>query len=145
MEKTAKEFGFTNHSELLGSFLHTPGGARHLASFGHGRPRRGVALMPVAVAGAASTAVRQALTGPARPARVLAVFPAAVYLEIADAAEPRVIALVTSDAMRPPNAVAIAATASGRPFATVRDDHPASIGGSPARPGGLRLGALRVE
>src|SRR5215469_7306716 len=62
------------------------------------------------VAGAASLAVRQPLTGPRRQARVIAARPAAVFLELPPpAAEPRVVALTAGDTSRLPNAVAVAA------------------------------------
>ncbi len=61
------------------------------------------------VAGAASLAVRQPLTGPRRPARVIAARPAAVCLELAlPAAEPRVLVLTAAGTSRLPNAIAVA-------------------------------------
>jgi len=68
-----------------------------------GRTRR----QTVFAGGAASVALRPAVQAPRRPARVLAVFPAAAYLEVRSGAEPRVIALVTPDAVRPPNAIVV--------------------------------------
>ena len=60
------------------------------------------------VAGAASLAVRQPVTGPRSQARVIAARPAAVYLELPPpAAEPRVLVLTAAGASRPPNAVAV--------------------------------------
>lgn len=74
------------------------------------------------VAGAASLGVRSLVDGPRRAARVIAAFPAAVYLELADRApEPRVLALVAPAAARLPNSVVVSrvagrtAAASGRP------------------------------
>jgi hypothetical protein len=61
------------------------------------------------VAGAASLAVRQPLTGPRRPARVIAARPAAVCLELAlPASEPRVLVLTAAGTSRLPNAIAVA-------------------------------------
>ncbi|MEV7966875.1 DUF2877 domain-containing protein [Sphaerisporangium sp. NPDC088356] len=57
--------------------------------------------------GAASTALRPALESPRRPARVLAVFPLGVYLEIRTDVEPSVVAVVTGEATRLPNAVVL--------------------------------------
>src|SRR5437762_1572624 len=76
-------------------------------------PRRGKApsaatTLRGAIPGAASTALRGVLDRPRRSARVIAAFPSAVYLELRDAVEPRVIALVCSDALRLPNSVLVA-------------------------------------
>jgi Protein of unknown function (DUF2877) len=61
------------------------------------------------VTGVASLAVRQPLTGPRGPARMVAVGPDAVYLELpASVPEPRVLVVVAADASRLPNAVAVA-------------------------------------
>ncbi|GGK72044.1 DUF2877 domain-containing protein [Sphaerisporangium melleum] len=57
--------------------------------------------------GAASTALRPALESPRRPARVLAVFPLGLYLEIRGDVEPFVVAVVTGEATRLPNAVVL--------------------------------------
>ncbi|WP_395105984.1 DUF2877 domain-containing protein [Actinomadura sp. SCN-SB] len=72
-------------------------------------------------AGAASLALRPVLDAPRRPARVIAVFPSAVYLESRTGTEPRVVAVVTSDAVRLPNAVVVVATCRERPFRAVRE------------------------
>jgi hypothetical protein len=67
-----------------------------------------VSPRPLVVAGAASLAVRQPLTGPRRQARVIAARPAAVYLELPpSAAEPRVLALTAAGTSRLPNAVTV--------------------------------------
>ncbi|MFC0863504.1 DUF2877 domain-containing protein [Sphaerimonospora cavernae] len=66
------------------------------------RPRR-----VTRVTGAASAALRSTLESPRRPARVLAAFPLAVYLEVRSEAEPHVIAVVTGEASRLPNAVVL--------------------------------------
>ncbi|MER7614326.1 DUF2877 domain-containing protein [Nonomuraea wenchangensis] len=60
------------------------------------------------VSGAASTAVRPLLEAPRRPARVLAAFPAGVYLEVRTELEPTVIAVITGEAVRLPNSVLLA-------------------------------------
>ncbi|GGO18870.1 hypothetical protein GCM10010116_37980 [Microbispora rosea subsp. aerata] len=62
---------------------------------------------PVYVSGAASVAVRPALESPRRPARVLAAFPLALYLEVRSECEPHVVAVVTGEATRLPNAVVL--------------------------------------
>src|SRR5260370_8371419 len=60
------------------------------------------------MAGTASLGVGSRIDGPRRPARVIAAFPAAVYLELpAPGPEPRVLALVTPTAVRLPNAVVV--------------------------------------
>jgi hypothetical protein len=67
------------------------------------------------VAGAASLAVRQPVTGPRGEARILATGPAAVFLELlAPGAEPRVLVLTAAGVSRPPNAIAIAQAGSER-------------------------------
>ncbi|MCW2889891.1 MAG: hypothetical protein QOE54_1158 [Streptosporangiaceae bacterium] len=84
------------------------------------------------VAGAASLALRPLLDRPRRAARIIAVFPSAVYLEIratsAAPAEPSVLALVSSDAVRLPNAVVVGAVSRDRPFGAVRETDDAWIG-----------------
>lgn len=62
---------------------------------------------------AASHAIRALLTGPARPARVLAAFPRAVYLEVGD----ELLAVVTRDGVHQPNGLVLAADADARPLA----------------------------
>ncbi|MCK2217415.1 DUF2877 domain-containing protein [Actinomadura sp. ATCC 31491] len=69
-----------------------------------GAPRPGRVHVP----GAASAAVRPLLEAPRRPARVLAAFPAGVYLEVRTEPEPTVIAVITGEAVRLPNAVLLA-------------------------------------
>jgi hypothetical protein len=73
------------------------------------------------VVGAASLGVRGLVDGPRQPTRVIAAFPSAVYLELANrATEPKVLALVAPTAARLPNAVVVSrvagrtAAASGR-------------------------------
>ncbi|GIG79696.1 DUF2877 domain-containing protein [Planotetraspora kaengkrachanensis] len=62
---------------------------------------------PAYVTGAASAALRDALESPRRPARVLAAFPLAVYLEVRSETEPHVVTLVTGQGVRLPNAVVV--------------------------------------
>jgi hypothetical protein len=57
--------------------------------------------------GACSTALRPVLDSPRRPARVLAAFPAGLYLEIRTELEPHVIAVLTGQAARLPNAMVL--------------------------------------
>lgn len=94
------------------------------------RPRSHGSLAATAptVAGAASLGVRSALGGPRRHARVIAVFPSAVYLQVDRSAEPAVIALTTSDAVRPPNAVVLAVPTRQEPFRAVREGDEAFVG-----------------
>jgi hypothetical protein len=65
-----------------------------------------------AIPGAASLALATVLSRSRRAGRVAAVFPAAVYLDMGEI----VIAVVTCDAVRLPNAIVIAASAAQRPF-----------------------------
>ncbi|MGW5683679.1 DUF2877 domain-containing protein [Nonomuraea sp. NPDC003754] len=58
--------------------------------------------------GAASAAVRPVLESARMPARVLATVPVGVYLEVRTQLEPSVIAMVTGEATRLPNAVVLA-------------------------------------
>ncbi|MGI5272849.1 DUF2877 domain-containing protein [Nonomuraea sp. CA-218870] len=90
------------------------------------------------VTGAASAAVRPVLESPRRPARVLAAFPAGVYLEIRTELEPSVIAVVTGAATRLPNAVLLAGTL---PRVTMGDE--AFVGDGSVDLGGLSLRARR--
>lgn len=61
----------------------------------------------IEVTGAASIALRPVVEAARRPARVLAVFPLVVYLEVRGDLEPRVLAVITGDATRLPNAVVL--------------------------------------
>lgn len=78
--------------------------------------------------GAASLGVRSLLDGARLPAKVVAVFPAATYLEVHRCAEPRVLALVASDAVRLPNAIVVAAATRQNPFGAIREGDEAIIG-----------------
>jgi Protein of unknown function (DUF2877) len=80
------------------------------------------------IAGAASLGIRESIDLRRRPARVIAAFPSAVYLEVDTVAEPRVVAVVASDAVRLPSAVVIAATTRQVPFETVREGDSAMVG-----------------
>jgi hypothetical protein len=77
---------------------------------------RGVAgPRSVIVTGVASLAVRQPLTGPRSPARMVAAGPASMHLELpATAAEPRVLVLTAADTSRLPNAVTLAPSGADR-------------------------------
>ncbi len=88
--------------------------------------------------GAASTALRQVLESPRRPARVLAAFPSGIYLEIRTELEPHVIAVVTGEAVRLPNAMV---TNDPLPRVTVGDE--ACVGDGSIEIGGLGLRAHR--
>ncbi|NUR88525.1 MAG: hypothetical protein HOY71_30925, partial [Nonomuraea sp.] len=90
------------------------------------------------VTGAASEAVRPVLEAPRRPARVLAAFPAGVYLEVRTDLEPSVIAVITGSATRLPNSVLLA---EDLPHVTVGDD--ASVGDGSVELGRLSLRARR--
>ncbi|MFI6902914.1 DUF2877 domain-containing protein [Nonomuraea sp. NPDC050394] len=90
------------------------------------------------VTGAASAAVRPVLESPRRRARVLAAFPAGIYLEVRTDLEPSVIAIITGEATRLPNSVLLAADL---PHVTVGDD--ASVGEGTIELGRLSLRARR--
>jgi len=113
------------------------GAARSTASVLSGDPR---AATGSAIAGAAAMGLRELLDSARRPARVLAVFPAAVYLEMRTAAEPRVLAVVCSDAVRLPNAVVVPVGGRDRPFRSIREGQEAWVGD-----GQIEAGALRVR
>ncbi|WP_036330139.1 DUF2877 domain-containing protein [Microbispora sp. ATCC PTA-5024] len=82
-------------------------GTRPRAPRARREPASRVPPSPAFVSGAASVALRTALESPRRPARVLAAFPLAVYLEVRSETEPHVIALVTGEGTRLPNAVVL--------------------------------------
>lgn len=87
--------------------------------------------------GAASRAVRTVLAGPPQSARVLGVFPTAVYLLADNGA---VLAVCAADAVRLPNAVVLAIPQRAAPFAGIRPSDPARIGC-----GDLRIGDFAVR
>jgi hypothetical protein len=74
--------------------------------------------------GVASCAIADVVTGPVRPLRVLAVFPAAAYL----AHEDGIVALVASDGIHHPNAVVVAAATVERPLAGLTAGQRGTIG-----------------
>jgi hypothetical protein len=78
------------------------------------------------------------LDAPRRPARVLAAFPAGVYLEVRTDLEPSVIAVITGAATRLPNSVLLAAEL---PRVTVGDE--AAVGDGSIEFGRLSLRACR--
>ncbi|WP_433184931.1 oxamate carbamoyltransferase subunit AllH family protein [Actinoallomurus sp. CA-150999] len=91
--------------------------------------RRGPRTPPaLSLPGAASLGVRAMLGGPRRAARAVAVFPSAAYLRVDGPTEPIILALVTSDAVRPPNAVVLATPARQEPFRGVREGDVAFVG-----------------
>ncbi|MFE9101505.1 DUF2877 domain-containing protein [Actinomadura geliboluensis] len=94
-------------------------------------------------AGAASLALRPLLDPPRRAARVIAVFPSAVYLEMRGGPEPRVLAVVTSDAGRLPNAVVVVATRREHPFRSVREGGDALVGEGRVEADGLSVRVRR--
>jgi hypothetical protein len=84
----------------------------------------------------ASSAIADVLTGPIRPVRVLAAFPAAVYL----AHEDGIATLVAADGIHHPNAVVVTYPTVARPFAGAWPDQRGRIG-----EGRIQLGNLRVR
>lgn len=95
--------------------------------------------------GAAGLTLRPLLDGPRRACRVIASFPVATYVEVPGVPEPRVVALVTSGAVRLPNAVLLAGdrTAPGAgaaPLPVVKVGACGSVGG-----GGLTVAGLHVQ
>ncbi|MEV8632476.1 DUF2877 domain-containing protein [Streptosporangium sp. NPDC051023] len=88
--------------------------------------------------GAASTALRKVLESPRRPARVLAAFPTGIYLELRTELEPHVIAVVSGDAVRLPNAMVI-----NDPLPRVSVGDEACVGDGSIEIGGLGLRAHR--
>jgi hypothetical protein len=80
------------------------------------------------VAGGASLALRAPLRRPRSAARVIAAFPSALYLRLRSETEPRVVALVSSDAARPPNSIVVSAPARDLPFGAAREGDEAWVG-----------------
>lgn len=93
--------------------------------------------------GTASVAVRALLEGPRRPARVLAAFPSAVYVEMRTAAEPRVVAVVTAEAVRLPVAVVLAVPTHLAPLGPVRAGDVATVGDGVVQAGALHVHTAR--
>jgi hypothetical protein len=86
--------------------------------------------------GSASVAVASVLGRAPAPARVLGVFPTAVYVDAGDT----VVAVVTQDAVRLPNAIVVSAGSAQRPFGHVGVRTAASVG-----QGYVSLGSLIVR
>jgi hypothetical protein len=80
--------------------------------------------LPAPVPVAAPDALTGLLCGPGRRALVRGVFPTAVYVDTGA----EVVALVTSDALRLPCALVLAASSGSRPFATIRSGDAAGVG-----------------
>ncbi len=112
------------------------------------------------MAGTASLGVRNLIDGQRRPARVIAAFPIAVYLELSTPGpEPRVLALVTPAAVRLPNAIVVTperasgpgpdqstrrrATADQSSLATAAADGGASVGQGMVQAGRVRVPVRR--
>ena len=91
-----------------------------------------------AACGLASTAVVPLLKGAVRAARVVGVATRAAYLQVQDP-DGALVALVTQDAVRVPNAVVILPRHGQAPFAAVRPGMAATMGG-----GRIRAGQLQV-
>jgi Protein of unknown function (DUF2877) len=100
------------------------------------------------VAGAASTALRAVVGGQSRTrrsAKVIAVFPSALYLDLQDVPEPRVVAVVASDAVRLPNSIVVGAAMREAPFAAVRELDHALVGDGSVEIAALRRLKVRVR
>ncbi|TYC10948.1 DUF2877 domain-containing protein [Actinomadura syzygii] len=108
----------------------------------HQSPARSGGARPP-VAGAASLALRPLLDPPRRAARVIAVFPSALYVEMRGGPEPRVLAVVASDAHRLPNSVVVAATRREQPFRSVREGADAWVGDGRVEAGPLHVRVRR--
>ncbi len=98
-----------------------------------------VTVVPASV----SAAVSDLVGGPPARGRVLAAFPAAVYVTL-DRDDADLLAVVTSDAARPPNALVLAAPAAAGPFSGIRARDRAVVGGGELRVGGLCVSAART-
>jgi hypothetical protein len=94
-----------------------------------------VADISAGLPAAASALLRPLLTGARRAGRVLAVFPTAVYLAV----EGEVVAVVTSDGLRLPGSLVVAASSGTCPFAAVRVGDRAMVGSGAVQAGVLRL------
>lgn len=95
---------------------------------------------------AASTALRATLASPsARTGRVLAAFPSAVYIALDDPArdEPAVLAVVTADGIRLPNALRAASVAAQGPFGALRAGQAARVTRGAVDLPGVRVTAAR--
>jgi hypothetical protein len=102
---------------------------------------------PAVLPAAAGQPVLDLLTGPLRPATVIAAYPAAVLIAVdampgrhAPDAPTRVVSLVAADGSGVPNGLRVGVPSRDRPFATVRGDDPAFVGA-----GGVRLSGFEVR
>jgi hypothetical protein len=91
------------------------------------------------VPAAFSTAIAPLVRGPERPMTVLASFARAVYLSVGG----ELVALVTADGIRHPNAAVLATASTERPLAGLRADQRGVIGGGRVRVGDLDVCASR--
>ena len=92
---------------------------------------------------AASTRTRHLLAGPRRPGEVLGVFPTAVYVGFSADEGSELVALETTDGLRLPRAVTVAAASSERPLRAVRAGDDAHVGEGRLDVGPLRLHVVR--
>ena len=92
--------------------------------------------------GAASSALAGLLDGGQRPARIVGVLRAAAYLEV-EGPDPEIMALVTRDAVRVPNAVVLPLTSADAPFADLRPGMHAMVGAAAVRVGPLTVTVTR--
>jgi hypothetical protein len=83
--------------------------------------------------------VQSLISGPPRPADLIAAFPTAAYLRVAPG---RIIAVLTHDAVRLPCGLVLAATSAERPLNGVSG--PAMTGGGQVRIGRLTVAVTRV-
>jgi hypothetical protein len=89
---------------------------------------------------AASTRTRHLLAGPRRSGKVLSVFPTAVYVGFSADEGSELVAVETSDGLRLPRAVTLAAASNARPLRAVRAGDDAYVG-----EGRLDVGLLRLD
>jgi hypothetical protein len=99
---------------------------------------------PVAVPAAAGPPVVDLLTGPLRPAAVLAVHSAAVTLAVDTGHRSRVVTVLTVEASGVPNGLRTALHAADRPFAHLRPGDAAVVGAGRAELPGLQLSVVRT-
>jgi hypothetical protein len=99
---------------------------------------------PAAIPAAAGQPVIDLLTGPLRPAAVLAVHSAAVTLAVDTGCRTRVVTLLTVEASGVPNGLRTALHAADRPFAQLRAGDAAFVGAGRAELPGLKLTVVRT-
>jgi len=97
--------------------------------------------MPVEVPAAATTALHGLLTGPPAPAEVRGVFPTAVYLDCGR----DVVAVVTTDALRLPCSLVLAAHSRVLPFAWLTVGDRATVGAGGVATGDQRFAVRRWQ